>query len=859
VKSLAIILASIAGFMIAGCCTFSAEAGAKAIPKGVLPALPDQTMDGSYMRVKMDLAKRIQSDALVRNSTSVNDWRFGLDIGDGDFGAAIYGYPNAMCFDIGKNDITIYDYALEPAFPLMSFEECRKHLVAGDVGAVTKALAAAATKSGIHGGRPGESWGGRLAFDFLAQKTITDYREQLDFWSGTATSFFKVDGREATVQSFASHDAEVMVIRVSSVSEAAACALMRNPLSDKSKPFLPTFSFVDGMAFLHMTMPSGSVEHPDQYVIALVCDGGDLSPVAEAPSKSLTAPKNWLSAAYACKAAEKGKPLTFFVTVVTTRDVGGPRADPKIKEQDIMAVVDARLKSAIAKGYDALRGEHLAWWRNYWQRSWIAMNEKAGEYPFYFSLYKAGSARRPGKIPPGYYAPWRGADDLGWGRLCFNFEQINYNFGNMVSNHGELQEPILGTLWHTKDLIAARTKSFYKMDGLCYPHCISNRGNIQHYQNTCMNVGTSGEAVSLFWQYFEFTQDKEFLRQAAYPMLRAAAEFFRQYLQTDENGQLYIFPSYFSEYPAFFKNSITDQVNFRMTFAHAAEAAAILGVDAGKAKLWRDCLRRMQPLAVDKKGVWLTADPLNPAKQKMPSKDSLNLYPILPGDMVNKWHGSEELRRQAEASCRHWLGRHPEVWDKGFCYMDAARMGDRDYYPAMLKAVCVNAVAYGAITSGGERNKLKTGKWPISVNWDDCGGTVAAGTLSEFLLNSQFGEIRVFPAMPLKGHYAFHSLRARGAFLVSSEFRDGTISYILIKSLTGNPCKVIQPFDEGTHVVVRDLGTGSIVATIPHAKIEQGVEFKTDNDHMYVVERRDIPLEKVPVLDLNSSSSPVAP
>ena len=104
--------------------------------------------------------------------------------------------------------------------------------------------------------------------------------------------------------------------------------------------------------------------------------------------------------------------------------------------------------------------------------------------------------------------------------------------------------------------------------------------------------------------------------------------------------------------------------------------------------------------------------------------------------------------------------------------------------------------------------------------------------------------------MPLTGHYAFHSLRARGAFLVSSEFRDGKVPYALIKSLAGNPCKVIQPFDAGTDVVVRDLGTGKIVVELPHAALEQGIEFRTDQGHLYVVENKTIPLDKVPVLNL---------
>ena len=102
--------------------------------------------------------------------------------------------------------------------------------------------------------------------------------------------------------------------------------------------------------------------------------------------------------------------------------------------------------------------------------------------------------------------------------------------------------------------------------------------------------------------------------------------------------------------------------------------------------------------------------------------------------------------------------------------------------------------------------------------------------------------------MPLKGHYVFHSLRARGAFLVSSEFRDGKAPYVLVMSLGGRPCRVINPFDEGEEVVVRDLTAKKAVAEFPAAKQEQAIDFKTVADHTYVVERKNLQLEQVPVI-----------
>ena len=120
--------------------------------------------------------------------------------------------------------------------------------------------------------------------------------------------------------------------------------------------------------------------------------------------------------------------------------------------------------------------------------------------------------------------------------------------------------------------------------------------------------------------------------------------------------------------------------------------------------------------------------------------------------------------------------------------------------------------------------------------------------MTEFLLQSHAGDLRLFPAAPLTGHYAFHSLRTRGAFLVSSEFRDGKVPYALIQSLRGNPCRVANPFGQ-TRVRVRDLDTGRILLE-QNVAADALVEFSTEIGHTIVVEQSACPLEDVPVVQL---------
>ena len=65
------------------------------------------------------------------------------------------------------------------------------------------------------------------------------------------------------------------------------------------------------------------------------------------------------------------------------------------------------------------------------------------------------------------------------------------------------------------------------------------------------------------------------------------------------------------------------------------------------------------------------------------------------------------------------------------------------------------------------------------------------------LLQSHDGVIRVFPVWLTEKNARFKDLRAGGAFLVSSEFRDGRVESVGIKSQAGGLCRVANPWAGG--------------------------------------------------------------
>jgi hypothetical protein len=67
-------------------------------------------------------------------------------------------------------------------------------------------------------------------------------------------------------------------------------------------------------------------------------------------------------------------------------------------------------------------------------------------------------------------------------------------------------------------------------------------------------------------------------------------------------------------------------------------------------------------------------------------------------------------------------------------------------------------------------------------------------TINEMLLQSYEGIIRIFPNWDHKKNAGFNNLRAYGAFLISSNLKNGAIEYVNLLSEKGRPCIMENPW-----------------------------------------------------------------
>ena len=104
--------------------------------------------------------------------------------------------------------------------------------------------------------------------------------------------------------------------------------------------------------------------------------------------------------------------------------------------------------------------------------------------------------------------------------------------------------------------------------------------------------------------------------------------------------------------------------------------------------------------------------------------------------------------------------------------------------------------------------------------------TTVPATINEMLMQSYEGVIRLFPCWNKKSSVSFENLRADGAFLVSSELKNGKVASLKIKSLMGRECTV-----EGEAIKSVAKADGSAVS---FARNGNTLFFETQADEEYI-------------------------
>ena len=468
----------------------------------------------------------------------------------------------------------------------------------------------------------------------------------------------------------------------------------------------------------------------------------------------------------------------------------------------------AAVRRANELGPEALarvRAAHVAWWRQFWAKSFVEIPDKVLEQRYYLSHYVLASASRVYDFPPGLFG-WITTDKPSWhGDYHLNYNHVAPFYGLYAANHIEQADPchapILASIGigHEWSL-----KHFGITNGVLLPVGIGPKGSLADANLWGQKSNTGYCCVPLALRWYA-TYDLDFGRQA-YPFVRDTARFWEESLAL-ENGRYVIYKDAIHEGSGENVNPILTLGLVKQVMNLVLDMSSELGVDADRRAKRMDIRDRMS----DYPACTVRDLPTEFRPKHLPQTDeTLNLPIFRYTEKGTPWWGDNTLGIQhiypagglgldsrpelLQRACNQIrvMNRWMDFNGMNSFYAAAARVG---YDPTVILREMRNMLGHWALPNGMIRNN------PHGMEHQ----SIVPNAIQEMLLQSHDGALRLFPCWSREcGNARFGTLRARGAFLVSSELKGGIVKYVKIHSEKGRPCNLVNPWPGKAIDVYRD-------------------------------------------------------
>lgn len=259
------------------------------------------------------------------------------------------------------------------------------------------------------------------------------------------------------------------------------------------------------------------------------------------------------------------------------------------------------------------------------------------------------------------------------------------------------------------------------------------------------------------------------------------------------------------------RNLTDDLVNFEQTFRRAIEVATVLGVDESLRKQWQNALEKLPPIKYTWDGQqgtvafgyseelgYVDNDPyyLSPylkgkwkSKEEIPMPyESTSLWMVYPFEYLTE-DGDTPLDKAAYWRIRNMYGytKHPNPRDESHSsvpYGALLRVEGKKWYEHTIRTIESLTLPSGGyyLYFGGTPKDSGTGRMPEFY-------VHPIQYITDILLQTQGGVIRLFPALPDGKLASFSGFLARNGFRVSAQ-ADGKTIRAQIESKLGNTCCV---------------------------------------------------------------------
>lgn len=480
------------------------------------------------------------------------------------------------------------------------------------------------------------------------------------------------------------------------------------------------------------------------------------------------------------------------------------------KSDNCLETVIGRLSALKISDLEMIRKEHEQWWRDFWNKSYVSIDDADIEEMYYLSLYGMASCSRDADFPPGIFGTWITDEVPSW----FGDYHLNYNhmapfYALYSSNRIEQAEPYYAPILafmdrgkHYSNVVAGIPEGIMLPVGIG-PLGIESTRLSAKIKNDYKDWITSGNIQNegLFWgqksnssyalvnlaMQFYLTWDMDFAKKV-YPFVKGVATFWENYL-VFEDGRYVIYNDSVHEGAIGTMNPILSLGLVHMVMKLASNMSEFIGVDADRRESWMEKSRNLSAYPLQEKDGKTVFRYTEKGVDWWPD-NTLGIQHIYPAGEIGLNSDPELL--QIARNTIDALGRWNDFNGTNSFFPAAARVG----YPAEKLLEYLKEYSRNR-RPNGFRNDNPHGIENLST---------VPNTVNEMLCTGHQGILRLFPVWPVNKDASFRNIRTDGAFLVSATLKDRMITDVELFSEQGRNLVMLNPWNGAEIEIVSSKG-----------------------------------------------------